>query len=86
MFKSLEEVVRTYQVQLRPEAFVRPLPRPVDERFRERLEFLQANAPVSASEEAICESLIAPVLREAWLPLSDSLMIWSHVRSRPTNH
>ncbi len=78
-FKSLEEVVRTYQVQLRQKAFVRPLPRPVDERFRERLEFLQANAPVSASEEAICEFLIAPVLQEVWLPYSDSLMIWSHV-------
>ncbi len=78
-FKTLEEVVRKYQVSVRQEAFVVPLARPVDERFRERLEFLQANAPVSASEEAICEFLIAPVLQEVWLPYSKSLMIWSHV-------
>ncbi len=78
-FKSLEEVVRTYQIQVRQEAFVQPLPLPVDERFRARIEFLQANAPVSASEEAICEFLIAPVLQEVWLPYSEALMIWSHV-------
>lgn len=78
-FKTLEEVVRRYQVQVRQEPFVVPQARPVDGRFRERLEFLQANAPVSASEEAICEFLIAPILQEVWLPYSDSLMIWSHV-------
>src|SRR3954471_13610037 len=78
-FKSLEEVALTYQVQVRAQRFVQPLARAIDERFRERLEFLRANAPVSASEEAICEFLIAPVLQEVWLPYSDSLMIWSHV-------
>src|SRR5437868_4199828 len=77
--ETLEEVVRTYQVHLQQQRFVQPRPLPVDERFRERLEFLQANAPVSASEEAICEFLIAPVLQEVWLPYSDALMIWSHV-------
>jgi len=78
-FRTLEEVVRTYQVQVRQEHFIRPLPHPVEERFRERLEFLQANAPVSASEEAICEFLIAPILQEIWLSYSSDLMIWSHV-------
>jgi hypothetical protein len=78
-FKSLEEVVRTYQVQVRQEPFVVSRPRSVDARFQERIEFLQANAPVSASEEAICEFLIAPILQELWLPYSNSLMIWSHV-------
>ncbi len=78
-FKSLEEVVRAYQVQVRQERFIQPLSHAVDERFRERLEFLQANAPVSASEEAICEFLISPILQEIWLSYSDTLMIWSHV-------
>lgn len=79
-FGSLEEAGQAYQIEIRQEPFVVPVPRPVDERFRERLEFLRANAPVSASEEAICEFLIAPVLQELWLPYSDRLMIWSHVQ------
>jgi hypothetical protein len=78
-FKSLEDAVRAYQVVLRQERFIVPMPRPVDERFRQRLEFLQSNAPVSASEEAICEFLIAPILQEIWVPYSDALMLWSHV-------
>lgn len=78
-FGTLEEVVRTYQVAVRLQPFIEPAPVPVDERFRQRLEFVRQNAPVSASEEAICEFLISPVLQEAWLPHSDALMIWSHV-------
>ena len=78
-FKTLEDVLRTYQVQTRAVEFIRPLPIAVDERFRERLEFHRRTAPVSVSEEAICEFLIAPILQEAWRSFSDSLMIWSHV-------
>lgn len=78
-FKTLEDVVRTFQVTVLQDRFVQPMPRAVDDRFRERLEFLRKNAPISASEEAICEFLIAPILQEIWLPYSSSLMIWSHV-------
>src|SRR4051812_26693809 len=78
-FESLGEALSAYQVQVREERFVQPLPLPVDEGFRTRLEFLRSNAPVSVSEEAICEFLIAPVLQQVWLPYSDALMIWSHV-------
>jgi hypothetical protein len=58
---------------------VRPVPRAVENWFRGRLEFLRQTAPVSASEEAICEFLIAPILQEAWVGYADTLMIWSHV-------
>lgn len=78
-FQTLEEVLRTYQIQVAPAAFVQPVPFPVDDRFRQRLEFLLANAPVAASEEAISEFLIAPVLQEIWVAYSDVLMFWSHV-------
>ncbi len=78
-FQTLEEVVRRYQVVVRQDRFVQPLPLPVEDHFRQRLEFLRQNAPVSASEEAICEFLIAPILQEVWFSYSDTLMIWSHV-------
>ena len=78
-FKSLGAVALAYQIVLRPDPFVQPVPMAVDEGFRRRLEFDRLNAPVTASEQAISEFLIFPVLREMWRAYSDSLMIWSHV-------
>jgi hypothetical protein len=77
-YKSIEDVARAYQVTLREEKFIQPIPYPVNEQFQHRLELLLENAPVSVSEEAICEFLIAPILQEIWLSYRDSLMMWSH--------
>jgi hypothetical protein len=78
-FKSLEEVARAYQIMLRVEEFIQPIVRPVDEHLETRLQLFLENAPVSVSEEAVCEFLIAPILQEIWLSYLDSLMLWSHV-------
>lgn len=78
-FKSVDEVALTYQISVRVAAFVQPTPVPVDERFRAELIFALQNVDVRASEAAICEFLIVPVLREVWKPYSDSLLFWSHV-------
>ena len=78
-FESLGAVALAFQVVLRPEPFVQPLPMAVDEGFRRRLEFDRLNAPVAVSQQAIAEFLIAPVLHEMWRAYSDTLMIWSHV-------
>ena len=63
---------------LRVEKFIQPIPYPVNEYLENRLELLLENAPVSVSEEAICEFLISPILQEIWLSYRDSLMMWSH--------
>ncbi len=78
-FSSLQEVAKTYQIVLREEAFLRPQPVAVDERFVQRLQFIRTHVAVKLSEAAICEFLIAPVLQEVWLPHSDLLTLWSHV-------
>ena len=77
-FKTLEEVSRAYQITLRVEEFIQPLMRPVDEHLQKRLQLFLKNAPLSVSEEAVCEFLIAPILQEMWLSYLDSLMLWSH--------
>jgi hypothetical protein len=78
-FQDLSDVVLTYQITLRPEPFVQPVPVAIDAGFRRRLEFNRINAPVDISEQAISEFMIAPVLQEMWQAYSDALMIWSHV-------
>src|SRR5437667_26925 len=78
-FANLQDVARRYDIVLRSGRFLDPTPTPVDKEFQKRLEYIRDNAPVTASEEAICEFLIAPILQEMWLAYSESLMIWSHV-------
>jgi hypothetical protein len=77
-YKSIEDVSRAYQIMLREEEFIQPIPYPVSEHFQNRLQLFLRDAPVSVSEVAICEFLIAPILQEIWLSYRDSLMMWSH--------
>jgi hypothetical protein len=79
-FDNLGDVALRYQITLRPQPFVQPIPMAVDEAFRQRLEFNYLNAPVNVSEQAIDEFLIAPILQEVWRAYSDALMIWSHIQ------
>jgi hypothetical protein len=79
-FKDFGELVLKYQIVLQLETFVQPMPIAVDEGFRRRLEFDRLNAPVTISEHAVTDFLIAPVLKEIWRTHSDALMIWSHVQ------
>ena len=51
-FTRLGSVALTYQIVLRPEAFVQPIPMAVDEVFRRRLEFDRMNAPVAVSDSS----------------------------------
>lgn len=77
--KELGEVLGAFQIALRTERFVQGMPCAVDEGLHERLTFHRRNAPVSASEWAICEFYLAPILQAIWRDYSDTLMIWSHV-------
>jgi hypothetical protein len=76
--KSLEDVARAYQISLRVDDFIQPISYPVSEHLQKRLQLFLKNAPLSVSEEAVCEFLIAPILQEIWLSYLDSLMLWSH--------
>ena len=42
------------------------------------ISFSLKNTAYKASEAAVCENLIYPVLREAWSLYTDELMLWSH--------
>src|SRR5579871_6000905 len=79
-FKNVGEVALRYQVTLGAQEFIQPLPTPIDEAFRKRLTFDRLNAPVTVSEQATSEFLIAPILHEMWLAYSYALMICSHVQ------
>src|SRR5437868_1881799 len=77
-FKTLQDVLKRYQIRVQGSEFIQPLPMTVNPQLRERLTFFKTNAPLNVSEEAICEFLIAPILQEMWLMYADVLTLWSH--------
>ena len=78
-FKSVQDVARMFQVSVQVGSFVQPAAMPVSDRLREELQDSRENMPLRMSEAALCEFLIAPILKEVWKPYRDSLMLWSHV-------
>jgi hypothetical protein len=78
-YQSLGEAIRALQVTNVRETFIEPMPFPVNEYFRSRLEARLANNPVSCSEWAVCENLIYPVLDEVVQTYAEFLIVWSHV-------
>jgi hypothetical protein len=78
-FKTVQDVAVAYQISLRKEPFIEPIPFAVDEAFQEEMEFFLTNVETSMSEWAVCEFMIAPVLKKIWKAYSDLMTMWSHV-------
>jgi hypothetical protein len=78
-FSSIAEVARAYEITLRQEEFVVPLPLAVPGTLRSDLDFAQNHVAFRVSEYAVCENLIYPILREVWKSYRDQLMLWSHI-------
>ncbi len=78
-FQDVGQVARTYQITVQVEEFLQPIPFPVDERFQSELQSDLKYISVTVSEAAICEFLIAPILKKIWTSYRDALTLWSHV-------
>lgn len=51
---------------------------PVKDSFKEELDLLFTDGVIDNSEDAICENLIYPVLKEVWKFYRSKLTLWSH--------
>jgi hypothetical protein len=79
-YTEIGDVAHAHNIQLRRASFVKPAPAPFSEYFRSEIVFNLNEVPYDSTESAACETLIYPLLREAWKPFRDALTIWS----RPT--
>jgi len=77
-YASVADVVRAHRIQACREAFLAPLPLPLSDYFRSELDITLNLVAFDGSEYAACETLIYPLLREAWRPFRNALSIWSH--------
>lgn len=77
-YKSLRAVIKDFQIAYTEQNWLTPTAAPLSDYFREDLEgFIQDGVP-NNSEYAICENYIAPLLKEAWKPYRQILLLWSH--------
>lgn len=77
-YKSISSVIKKFQIKYVQANFMLEVEFPVKESFKEELDLLFTDGVIDNSEDAICETLIYPVLKEVWKPYRNKLTLWSH--------
>lgn len=77
-YRSIGTVAKEFQIRYLAADFVVPVPFPVPSHFREELNLLLTDGVVDNSEDAICENLIYPILKEVWKAYRHLFTLWSH--------
>jgi hypothetical protein len=79
-FKNIDEVVKKYNLFYDIQPIISNSVKEVDLpiQLQELIQFNLTETVYDASEAAICESIIYPVLQEVWKTFKDKLLIWSH--------
>ena len=77
-YKSLSAVIKKFQIKYVQTNFVLEAEFPVKDDFKSELDLLFTDGVIDNSENAICENLIYPVLKEVWKFYRTKLTLWSH--------
>ena len=77
-YRSIGAVAKEFQIKYLAADFVTPVQFTVPDAFREELNLLFTDGVVDNSENAICENLIYPVLKEVWKIYRHQFTLWSH--------
>jgi hypothetical protein len=77
-YKNISAVIKKFQIKYVQSNFILEVNFPVKESFKEELDLLLMDGVIDNSENAICENLIYPVLKEVWKSYRGKLTLWSH--------
>ena len=80
-FKNINEIVKTYKLYYDSKAFIPSYletARKPSDHLLETLNFNLTETVYDTSEASLCESIIFPLLQDAWKPYRDKLFLWSH--------
>ncbi|NEP02923.1 MAG: hypothetical protein F6K58_30585 [Symploca sp. SIO2E9] len=77
-YKTIAAVAKKFQIKYVLNNYVLDRDLPVKEDFKAELDLLFTDGVVDNSEDAICENLIYPVLKEVWKFYRSKLTLWSH--------
>lgn len=77
-YQNISAVIKKFQIKYVQTNFVLETEFPVKDSFKEELDLLFTDGVIDNSENAICENLIYPVLKEVWKFYRTKLTLWSH--------
>ncbi|MBW4512102.1 MAG: hypothetical protein KME64_37235 [Scytonematopsis contorta HA4267-MV1] len=77
-YKSISVVMKKFQIKYVQTNFMMEREFSVPNHFKEELDLLFTDGVIDNSEDAICENLIYPVLKEVWKSYRSKLTLWSH--------
>ncbi|MCP4658428.1 MAG: hypothetical protein GY856_23685 [bacterium] len=77
-YKSIATVLKAFGIRYTEEKFIEIPEVELSPGFLEEFDFSRKYIDTGASESAICENIIYPILREAYKKYADDLALWSH--------
>jgi hypothetical protein len=77
-YQSLGETLKEFQVTYTEANFITGSEFNVSDYFRQDLQLMREDGAIDASEFAICENLVYPVLKEVWKIYRKKFTLWSH--------
>jgi hypothetical protein len=78
-YKTLEQALVAFEIRVQ-RGVILEITQDISpsETLSEDIRFALTETAYNASEEAICESIIYPILKEAWKPFKNELSLFSH--------
>ncbi len=77
-YKSIGVVAKEYQIKYVREDFVVEVEFAISEFFQQELNLILNEGVFDNSENAICENIIYPILKEVWKNYRNKFLLWSH--------
>jgi hypothetical protein len=77
-YKNLGSVLKTFSLHYEEQMFVFNQKYDAPEGLKTEISFNLNEMPYDSSEASICESILFPILRAAWIPFKNDFTLWSH--------
>lgn len=77
-YQKLGETLKEFQVTYTKANFITEVEFHVPDYFRQDLQLMLEDGAIDASEFAICENIVYPVLKEVWKLYRKKFTLWSH--------
>ena len=77
-FKNVAAVLEKFKIKYQEQDFIAATDFDISPAFLNDFNFVRDHIDVKASEYAICESIIYPILKEVYKKYAERLALWSH--------
>ena len=85
-YTSARSVVQAFQITYTEAVCITETPIAINNYFRQDLEEFVRDGVADNSESAICENMIAPILKAVWRSYKEQFLLWSHETLKYSEH